>query len=66
MAISYLKNKVYEDTISTLQQEKKNLDEKFKKFLEELSLREEQIVVFKVELTSYQDKLKLKTEEVNI
>ncbi len=50
--------------MANLEHQVRNLEEKNKQLVEELSFKEEQLVVYKVEIQSHQEKLKLKTEEV--
>lgn len=48
----------------TLQVQLRSNDDKNRQLIEELSFKEEQIVVFRVELQSAQEKLKAKHDEV--
>ena len=57
--------KIYDDTVKTLQVQMRNNDDKNRQLLEELSFKEEQAVVHKVEIQGYNDKLKARNEEVN-
>ena len=56
--------KCYEETVVNLQVQLRNNEEKNKQLLDELSYKEEQIVVHKVEIQAYNEKLKARNEEV--
>ena len=56
--------KCFEETAINLQVQLRNNEDKNKQLLDELSYKEEQIVVHKVEIQGYNEKLKARNEEV--
>jgi hypothetical protein len=60
------KNKASDEVIATIQFEKKILDDKLRKLLEELAYKEDQLIVMKTEFQTCESKLKFRTEEANI
>ena len=66
MMKTYLKLKAYDQELNSLKAQVKIYEDKIKELSQDLTNKDELIVTLKCELLSSQEKLKIKSDEVNL